>query len=279
MLLRARELWLALAALVALQNLLVLHTTQDSPTLVVFALLLWGGALICLEDQLPTLDPSPGRTGLLVGGVLLVAVLFRAGRILHYDAVVYPLTVLAGLSLALLCVPLRQLGRFRDPLLILLLMPLNKLLEVIAPVPSLSRATALASGVLLQALGFEASVDGPQVLLPGGSVSVWGACTGIDMILQVSAIAVIFLLAFPLQGWPQRMLMLAAAPLIGFVSNVGRIALLAVIHAEGGTGGRWWFAFFHDSNGSLVFAAVGVSVFALLYLRVLERQLSPGPHD
>lgn len=272
---RARELWLALAALVALQNLLVIHNTQDSPTLVVFALLLWGGALICLEDQLPELEPNPGSAGLLVGGVLLVAVLLRSGRILHYDAVIYPLTVLAGLALAMLCVPLGKLGRFRDPLLILLLLPLYKLIEVTAPESRLSLATAGASGVLLQALGFEAAVSGRQVLLPSGSVSVAGVCNGIDMILQVAAIAVIFLLAFPLQGWPQRLLVLAAAPLIGFASNVGRISLLAVIHSEGGSGARWWFDFFHESNGSLVFAALGVSVFALLYLRVLERELTP----
>jgi len=271
--LKARELWLALAALVALQNLLVLHTTQDSPNLVVFALLLWGGALICLEDQLPALEPNPGRTGLVVGGVLLVAVLLRSGRILHYDAVIYPLTVLAGLALALLCVPPRQLGRFRDPLLILLLLPLNKLLEVLAPVPLLSRATAAASALLLQAVGFESSVDGTHVLLPGGSVSVWASCTGIDMILQVAAIAVIFLLAFPVRHWPLRLLLLVLAPLIGFASNVGRISLLAVIHAQGGPSSQWWFDFFHESNGSLLFAAIGVTVFARLYLHLLEAEL------
>lgn len=271
--LRARELWLALAALVALQNLLVLHTTQDSPNLVVFALLLWGGALICLEDQLPELEPNPGRIGLLIGGVLLVATVLRSSAIVHLDSVIYPLTVLAGLALALLCVPPRQLGRFRDPLLILMLLPISKVIAVANDV-QLSMATAGASSVLLQALGFEAVMDGRQVLLPGGSVLVAGPCNGLDMILQVAAIAVIFLMAFPLRRWPQRLLLLVAATLIGFACNVVRISLLAVIHADGGGGAKWWFDFFHESNGSLVFSAVGVTIFALLYLRVLERELS-----
>lgn len=271
---RAREIWLSLAALVALQNLLVLHTTQDNPTLVVFALLLWGGALICLEDQLPALVPNPGRTGLVVGGMLLTAVVLRSGRILHLDAVIYPLTMLAGLALALLCVPLRQLGRFRDPLLILLLLPLSLLIKVMTPEASLSVATAAASTVLLQAVGFEATFSGRQVLMPGGNVSVGGPCNGVDMILQVAAIAMVFLLAFPLRGWAKRLLILAAAPLIGFLFNVVRISLLAVINAHGGSGATWWFDFFHESNGSLVFSALGVTVFAQLYLQVLEHQLN-----
>jgi hypothetical protein len=39
-----------LAALVATQNLAVFHTSQSAGT-TIFALLIWGGAVICMEDQ------------------------------------------------------------------------------------------------------------------------------------------------------------------------------------------------------------------------------------
>lgn len=270
---RARELWLALAGLVAFQNLLLLPTSQEGQNLLIFTMLLWGGALICIEDQLPTLEPNPGRIGLLLGGVLLVAVVVRSARIVHYDPVIYPLTVVAGLALALLCVPPSQLGRFRDPLLILLLLPLSKLLQVAIPQALLSTSTAAATAVQLQALGFQAAVEGRDLLLPGGNLFVEDGCNGFDLIMQVVAVAVIFLLAFPLRSGPKRLLMLVVAPLIGFATNVMRIALLAVINASDWPHHKALFVFFHETEGSLVFAALSVSLFALLYLRLLEPEL------
>jgi hypothetical protein len=64
-----RNLWLLLAAAVATQNLGVFQSSQ-SEHITVFALLVWGGALICMEDQLEDLDPNPGRIGLVVGSGL-----------------------------------------------------------------------------------------------------------------------------------------------------------------------------------------------------------------
>lgn len=85
-----RNLWLLLAAAVATQNLGVFQSSQSEHT-TVFALLVWGGALICMEDQLEDLEPSPSLFGLIVGGLLLLAVLARTAVILHWEGVLFVL--------------------------------------------------------------------------------------------------------------------------------------------------------------------------------------------
>ena len=87
----------------------------------------------------------------------------------------------------------------------------------------------------------------------------------------------IFLLAFPIRSWSSRCLLFVIAPLIGLISNTFRIALLAVFAGNGHSKGSWWFDFFHQSTGSLVFSGVAVLMFGMVYMRLLERELPPLP--
>ena len=71
-----RNLWLALAAAVAVQNIAVFQSSQ-SEHITVFAVLVWGGAVICMEDQFEELRPRPALWGLVIGSLLLIWVLAR----------------------------------------------------------------------------------------------------------------------------------------------------------------------------------------------------------
>lgn len=268
-----RNLWLLLALLVASQNCSVFHTSQDDKV-ALLAVLVWGGALICLEDQLETMRPRPGWIGLLLGTALLLAVLARTTVILHGDGLLFALAPLAGLALALLCQPLRQLPRFRDPLLCLLLLPAYRLFLLLLPEQPLSRLTARITAAGMSLLGLDVVLQGTDVLLPGGGVRVAGPCSGSETIGQLLCIAVIFLLAFPLRSWVGRCFLLLVAPVIGLLANALRIAVLALLTTPGLGSGRQLFAFFHEQAGSLVFAALGVSLYGWLYLRLLEWDLA-----
>jgi cyanoexosortase A len=269
-----RNLWLLLAATVAVQSLAVFTTSQLSNN-AVFALLIWGGAVICMEDQLETLTPRPSLASLLLGTVLLLWVLARTAVILHWDGLLFALAPLAGLALALLCQPPARLMRFRDSFLCLMLLPAYALLMRILPETALSLATARISGFWLGILGLEVAVDGRQVMLPTGGVTVLGACNGLDMIAQVFCVALIFLLAFPIRSRCSLLLILIGAPLIGLLSNTIRIAILAVVASNGQGHGGALFDFFHKDAGSLVFSGVAVLALGSFYLRLLERELPP----
>lgn len=271
-----RNLWLLLAALVAIQNGTVFHTAQlDRFTLL--ALVLWGGALICIEDQLATLRPAPGWIGLLLGTPLLLWVLARTAVMVSVDNLLFLLAPLGGVALTLLCLPLRQFGRFRDALFCLALLPVFRIVSLLLPEQPLSLISARIVGFWLSILGLDVLVSGRQVSLPGGAVQVGNSCNGYEIISQLICIAVVFLLAFPVRAWLSKTVLLVAAPLIALLSNTLRIALLAIFTSMGPGLGRSLFHFFHDDAGSLLFAGVAVFFYGLLYMNLLERELPPLP--
>lgn len=273
-----RNLWLLLAALVALQSVTVFHTAQlDRFTLL--ALVLWGGALICIEDQLEHLRPRPGWIGLLLGTPLLLVVLARTAVVVSVDNLLFLLAPLAALALTLLCLPLGQIGRFRDALFCLALLPAFRILSLLLPEQPLSLISARIVGFWLSVLGLDVLVSGREVRLPGGAVQVGNSCNGYEIIAQLICIAVVFLLAFPVRSLISRVTLLLAAPLIALLSNTLRIALLAIFTGMGPGAGRSLFQFFHDDAGSLLFAGVAVFVYGLLYMNLLERELPPLPED
>lgn len=271
-----RNLWLALAAAVAIQNSAVFQSSQSEHT-TVFAVLVWGGAVICMEDQFEDLNPRPAAWGLILGTLLLLWVLTRSAVIVHWDGLLFALAPIGGLALGLMAEKPGRLGRFRDPLLCLMLLPGFALLMRILPEAPLSLLTARLSGIWLSILGLDVVVNSRSVLLPGGGVQVLGPCNGLDLMAQILCVGVIFLLAFPIRSWGSRCLMFLAAPLIGLICNTLRIALLAIFAGNGHSKGSWWFDFFHDSTGSLVFSGVAVLIFGMVYMRLLERELPPLP--
>jgi len=202
-------------------------------------------------------------------------VLARNAVILHWDGMVFVLAPLAGLALALLCQPLRQLARFRDALLCLMLLPAFALLMRVLPEAPLSLVTARSAGFWLSILGLEVLVRGRNVSLPGGGVEVLAQCNGLDMMAQILCVGLIFMLAFRIHSWFSRLLLFSAAPLIGLLCNSFRIALLAGFAGIGQGKGTPLFSFFHDDSGSLVFSGIAVFVYGTLYMRLLERELPP----
>ena len=271
-----RNLWLLLAAAVATQNLAAFQSSQNEH-ITVFAALIWGGALICLEDQLETLDPNPQWPGLVVGAALLSWVIARTATILHWDGIIFILPLIGCIALAMLCEPIKGIGRFRDSLLCLLMLPAFNVVMKLIPEGPLSVLTAHLSGFWLGILGFDNIVRYKSILMPTGGVEVLPACNGVDMIAQVICIAVIFQLAFPLRSLLSRSLVFTLAPLIGLASNTIRIAILALCVANGNGKGSGLFRFFHDDIGSLIFSGIAVFVFGILYMRLLERELPPLP--
>ena len=271
-----RNLWLLLSAAVAIQNLSVFQSSQNEH-ITVFAALVWGGALICMEDQLEDLEPSPGILGMIAGGIVLVWVLARSSVVLHWDGIVFILAPIAGISLALLCRPLSKIAEFKNSMLCLAMLPVFNVVMKLIPEAPLSILTAHASSFWLGILGFETIVKNRTVYLPGGGVEVLPACNGVDMLAQLVCIAIIFQLAFPLRSLLGKVAIFTLAPVVGFASNTIRIAVLALCTANGSGKESQLFKFFHDDLGSLLFSGVAVFVFGLLYMRFLERELPPLP--
>ena len=268
-----RDLWVLLVGLVALDLLLISLLTQPAEDVLNVVLVL-GGAVLVLHLPPAGWQPRPGRLGCWVGVALLVAVLWRGQRMMGFDFISSLLPLLAGMGLALLAAPVSQLASFLPSLSLLALLPVIRAVGWLMPLGPLSVATAWLTQQMFTLCGITAEQVGTLLKLQGGGVIVAGPCAGLSILLQLLLVAVIFAMAFPMRHRWQNGLMLLGAPLIGMVVNGMRIGLLALLSTSNLENKQWWFDFFHDHWGSLLFSGLGMQLFVWLYVYSMARQVA-----
>ena len=268
-----RDLWVLLVGLVALDLLLISLLTQPAEDVLNVVLVL-GGAVLVLHRPPAGWQPRPGRLGRWVGVALLVAVLWRGQRMMGFDFISSLLPLLAGMGLALLAAPVSQLASFLPSLSLLALLPVIRAVGWLMPLGPLSVATAWLTQQMFTLCGITAEQVGTLLKLHGGGVIVAGPCAGLSILLQLLLVAVIFAMAFPMRHRWQNGLMLLGAPLIGMVVNGMRIGLLALLSTSNLENKQWWFDFFHDHWGSLLFSGLGMQLFVWLYVYSMARQVA-----
>jgi cyanoexosortase A len=273
-----RNLWLTICSLVATQNLIVFTNTQITGNAIT-ALLVWGGALICMEDQIEELRPRPSLLSLLLGITLIIYTLYRTSTIFNSDSFLYFLVPVAGLALSMMVLPFHEISRFKDSLLVLCLLPCFVIIQILVATyvtDDLSILTARFVIFWLGVLGIApVKLVGDTVYTTGGAVQVMHECNGFEMIMQMVITSIIFSVAFPLRSRLGKLLVLTSSPLIGFIVNSMRIALLAVFTSFNSPTGLSLFDFFHEQAGSLIFSGIAVFLLGYIYLLILERELPP----
>ena len=268
-----RELWGLLAAIFAL-FLLQLSLLTKWPDVALNMVLVMGGAVLVLNSPPAGWQPRPGRIGRWVGVALLVVLLWFGQRLMSSDFLSSLLPLLAGIALALLAAPASKLRPFLKSFCVLALLPVVSAVSTLTPLGPLSVATAWLAKQMLSICGYTAVQLGTLVKLQGGGVNVGGACAGLGMLLQLLLVAVIFAMAFPMRHRWQNGLMIVVAPLLGIVVNGMRITLLALFVTSSLPNRMWWFEFFHEHWGSLLFSGVGMQLFVWLYVYWMARQVA-----
>jgi cyanoexosortase A len=268
-----RDLWGLLAAIFALY-LLQLSLLTQMPDVALNLMLVMGGAVLVLNSPPAGWQPRPGRIGRWVGMALLVVMLWFGQRLMSSDLISSLLPLLAGIALALLAAPASKLRPFLKSFCVLALLPVVSAVNTLTPLGPLSVVTAWLAKQMLSICGYTAVQLGTLVKLQGGGVIVSGACAGLSILLQLLLVAVIFALAFPMRHRWQNGLLIVVAPLLGLVVNGMRITLLALFVTSSLPNRQWWFEFFHDHWGSLLFSGVGMQLFVWLYVYWMARQVA-----
>ena len=268
-----RDLWGLLAAIFALY-LLQLSLLTQLPDVALNLVLVMGGAMLVLNDPPAVWQPRPGRISRWVGVAVLVSNLWFGQRLMSSNIISSLLPPLAGMALALLAAPANKLRPFLPSLAVLALFPVVRAVGSLTPLGPLSVATAWLTKQMLSVCGYTAVQFGNLVKMQGGGVDVGGACAGLDILLQLLLVAVIFEMAFPIRHRWQTGLMIVVAPLLGMVVNGVRITLLALFITSTLPNRQWWFDFFHDSWGSLLFSGLGMQLFVWLYAHWMARQVA-----
>ena len=228
----------------------------------VVAFLAWGGALFVARGGD---DRAPALVSRLAGAALVTSSLLElAGEQYGTGHRLAPLA--GGVGLLLLAGGLASI-RANGRALLLLCLPLlhpppARVREVLDP----SRATAFLSSVFLRVYGLPVERKGILLLLPDCSVSVGGACSGINQIFELLALAL--LAAVVLEVKPRHAAWLAGSAIaVGLVVNALRIAALAAL-AERGL--LELFDLWHMGGPSHLVSAVATIVWGGITLLVLR---------
>jgi exosortase/archaeosortase family protein len=266
--------WQILAGLQALMSVWVTSSTQQDQGITLLAVVVWGGAAICLEDQMQSFKVRPSRTSLISGLLLLIYASLRSVNVLHLDGMVYALPVIQGLGIALMARPVRQLWHFRQPLIVLSLFPLHFLVFKLLPEYWLSVTSGKVGQFILLFFDIQSISVGRAFSIGGPGVSIQPACSGSGAIAQLTVIAMVFIMAYPIRSITYKVIFLFIAPLLGFLVNVCRIILLAVIVGSSIPQKQQFFDFMHEEWGGLVFSGIATLILGQIYMWMVDRQLA-----
>jgi exosortase B len=207
-------------------------------------------------------------------GWLLIA----CGLLLYLFGVLSKIAVIEGAShLAIVAGMLWLIGgaalirRLWFPLLYLVL---------VVPIPSylMSAATgglkqfvSQASESLLYALAYPIGRTGVTLTIGSYQLLVADACSGMNSILSLTAIGLLFIyLVQPPRRWQVALLVLSILP-IAIVANIARVTTLVLVtYYLGDEAGQ---GFLHEFAGLLMFV---VAVCVLFSIDVVSRRLDPG---
>ena len=231
------------------------------------SLLFWVTVCHLIWKRRNSLTLKTGVFSSLFGTLIIASVLLESTFPLNKFPYISPF--ISGVGLSLIASGVKGLKQYWQELL-LLFFPGAAYVTLLFLI-DLPAITAKFAAFVLWYLGFKVYRQGVNITLPTGWVEVNQGCSGLETILQLWVLAVLFLVMFPITG-PKKFLVPIVATLLGFVINAARVALMAILVASSNLK---TFEYWHTGNGSLVFSMISVLIFGLFCLFILrlnERQ-------
>jgi exosortase len=198
---------------------------------------------------------EPSSLGLIVLGISLVMYLVaQVWQAYHFSALALIL-LLAGLTLYFLGEKATRLAAF--PLVFLLFMIPLPFINRLSPAMESFTTRVSTAGVRL--LGIPAANMGSQIQLPNSSFTVGAACSGLNSVVALATLVVIFIYILEGPRLAKVILLVVAIP-IAIAANIFRVSsILVIAHFFGAEAGM---TYFHDYSSPVLF----LLAFALLIL-------------
>ncbi|MDJ0705480.1 MAG: cyanoexosortase A [Leptolyngbyaceae cyanobacterium MO_188.B28] len=228
--------------------------TDDSSFLGV-TLLFWGAIASLLWGRRHSLTFESSGLASLAGFLILGVVLLKCISVTGHFLRVTPF--LFGVGLILLASGFKGFRQYWKELTLSFFLGGHEVLLYFFI--EFSELTARLSTFLLWCLGLDVYRQGVNIHLPGGSVAVYSACSGLSLIAQLTGVAVLFLMTLYTQwSWLKGLLITLFAAGLAFFMNGIRVALMAVFVASGNPE---TFDYWHAGQGSSLFSLFTVLIF------------------
>jgi len=224
------EFWLlGIAASLIVINL-TLVWRRDDPTSFYINFLFFITIYSFLKEKYHILNLQSGILSSLLG-ILLIAVVFTSSLFqVNIGILFLLLPLISGFGLALLASGYKGLRQYKKEFLVLGFLTIRNLLGLYQP--DISLLTAKLSTAILWYTGFKVKRSGIMIHLPTGSIEVYSACSGMDVIIDLLSLAVLFIFMFDI-NLLQKFIVPIVAAVIAFVVNGFRVSLMGILVAQG----------------------------------------------
>jgi cyanoexosortase A len=264
------EYWLvALSGGLVLLHLTLIDKSQNE-NLFSTATLTWLTIGSLLWDRRKKLILESDTASTFVGMALVVLTIIRNLTTTDSSLRLFPL--IAGLGVILIASGFKSLKSYGKEIILLSLLLFLRLVTIVLNAFDLPLLTAKVSAFMLWFVGFDVVRQGVIIALPTGRVEVYGACSGVESIVLMLCIAILFFFLISISHW-QKVICITTAVALGFMVNAFRVALLAfLVDVQQPKAFEYW----HSDDGSLSFAIISVFMFGLFCWLVYVRNLNPS---
>lgn len=241
----------------------------NAPNFLGLSILVWFavGSLINRKRQSLKLQSDIFST--LLGGILILIILMRMSSATLNPGLSF-IPILGGFGLALLASGFQGISQYWRELSILGLLAIPK--ELGLGIFNISHFLSLLItkilGFIFWYLGFQVAIQGNQLFFASGGIVISDACTGVNNLVYLVQVSIIFLLLFPLSKRKNIILVPFVALILAFLMNLVRLSLLAVLAPTNLEAFEYW----HEGTGSLAFTLTVVIIFGFYYLFLLQRE-------
>lgn len=250
------QFWLLAIAggLIAIHLSLSWRLSEDFSKLAISAFG-WGAVLSLLSEKRRSLSYESDIFSSLVGVSLIAIVLVRSFFMTSFNSIFDFTPFVAALGLALLASGVKGLRQYWLELFIVF--AVNAPIEWLLSGFDLSLLTAKFSAAILSYAGFENIRQGINITLPTGAVEVLPSCSGLESMVRLLRLSVLFLVMFP-TNLTNKFLVPIVAVLIAFVVNGLRVALMALLVAYTD---EETFYYWHLGGGSQIYFLISTVIF------------------
>ncbi len=257
-------------------GLIAIHLTLTSrandASLLGTSALFWVAVCSLLWPKRDALSLNSGFFSSFWGISLIVFVLLKSISVSGYEPFLRVSPLISALGVALLASDFKGLKQYwRELLILCFLAPSPGALSLLI---DMSTFTAQFANAVLWYLGLEVSRQGVYIFLPTGNIEVYPGCSGIESMLHLLGLAVLFLLMVP-TNWLEKILVPVVAVFVAFVVNGARVALMAVLAASSKPQA---LDYWHKGDGSVLFSMISVLILGLFCLFLIRRD-NPENHD
>jgi cyanoexosortase A len=272
---RARWLFRAAVCVAICQVALACRTALGSDDdFWVTSAIAWPAALCLVWEERHAALVTAGRASQALGGLIAAATVVLLAVLPVYRSFDRLLPLAAGAGLAFGACGLRFVSRYRRELLLLALPVLNPMPLALRNFlgPTLVHWTAHLAATVLRAARSPVALDADVLRFPQGSLDILEGCSGLKAIPRLWVVAALVVALFPTTTW-QKIGLFVAAACVGFLVNLGHIALLAQTVARGDDTS---FAFWHQGAGSAFLAVGSMALAGVCWWLILRRRGGSG---